>query len=496
MELLDRSRRFWTALTASQKILVGLSGALLLVALVWGAGAAAGESTDRVLGPEADEATRERVLAKLRERNQPYVIRGRAIHVPKSDAQRVMVELAGEGAVSQQAVWAWLEKQNVFATQWDRQTRFRIALQQQLEMMIRKVDAVRNASVVVSPAEDGNQLFRNGPRAKASVVVELHPGRDLTTKNAMAIAGLVASAVPGLERDKVHITDSAGRPFRVGIPDLPSEAAGTHRDYERSIERDIEERLSRSLPSMSFNVSIRAKMGESESKELRHGLPTVIKEEERRRSDLPAPSPAAPSIKGDGGAVAPIPPAPRPQDTELRTEYVVGRTETVRRDPSGQIEKITVGVLYPVQVDREGRETSAPGIPLEDVRAFVVKAAGPPCAAEDVSVIRVPTRAPEPLPEPALLEGALAWLSAHWTKVALGLLALLGIAALVRAVRSAGGGDVEEIRSLTAGLSEAVEAARRPAEGEPVAARLGLKDLVRENPGGVAASLKTWMESR
>jgi flagellar M-ring protein FliF len=402
-----------------------------------------------------------------------------------------MLELAGEGTLSQQAVWKWLEERNIFASQWDKQTRYRIALQQQLEMMIRKVDAVRNASVVVSPAEDGG-LFKNSPKAKASVVIELHPGRELTSKNAQAIAGLVASAVPGLERDKVHITDSAGRPFRVGAPDVAADAAGSHWDYQRSIELDIERRLAAILPSMSFKVSVRAQMSDQKSRQFKRERPKAVEEEERRRTEKPSAAPSQ-GIKGDPTAPPP-PPAPTGQDSELRTKYVFDETETQKSDPAGQIEKITVGVLYPVQIDKDGKEIATPGIPLEDVRTFVVKAAGPPCQPDDVSVIRVPTRAPEALPETAPVIGAFAWLAAHWTKIALFAFAVLGLAIMVRIVRGAtAGGEVEEIRALATDLGQAVEAAVRPPEGEP---RQGLREMVRQNPEAVAASLKSWMEAR
>ncbi len=490
MEFVDRARRFWSALTPSQKILLSLVGALVAVAIVWGSGAAAGEPMDRI---ETDEATRGQVLRKLQERNQRYEIREGGIFVPRGDAHRVMMELGGDGTLSPQAIWKWLADRDIFVTRWQLDKRFQIALQQQLEMMIRKVDAVRNASVVISPGDEGSRLFANGPKAKASVVVELHPGRDLTSKNAQAIAGLVASAVPGLDRDKVHITDSTGRPFRVGVPDGGADLAGSHREYERSIELDIEQRLAAILPSMSFKVSVRAKMRDSNSKQFKRERPKAVEEEERRRKETPQTPPSPGGIKGD--PAAPPPPAPSSgQDSELRTKYVFDETETHQRDPAGQIEKITVGVLYPVQVDRDGKEIATPAIALEDVRTFVVKAAGPPCATEDVSVIRVPTRAPEALPETAPVVGAFAWLAAHWTQIALLAFAALGLAILVRIVRTAtAGGEVEEIRALANDLGQAVEAAARPAEGEP---RQGLREMVRQSPEAVAASLKSWMEAR
>jgi flagellar biosynthesis/type III secretory pathway M-ring protein FliF/YscJ len=497
MAVLERARRFWSALSASQKILLGLVGGLLVLSLAWGSGAAAGEPMDRVLGAEADDASRAQVLDKLRQSGQPHEVRGREVWVPRGSAHRVLMDLAGDGVLSPQAIWKNLQESDPWASRAVLEKRSQIALQQYLEMMIRKIDAVRGASVVISPGQESGSFFRNGPRASASVSVQLHPGREFTSKNSQAIAGLVAGAVPGLERERVQLVVD-GKPRRVGAPDSAAEKADSHREYERSIELDIEKRISEHLPMLgSVMIRIKAKASDSKSSELSRGRPQVVREKERRTTPA-APAPAAqPRIKGDAPDAVPAPPAPV-QDREVEVDSVIGsekRVETV--DPAGAIEKITVSALYPYTVDKEGKELGPAGPSLDDLRAAIVKAAGPPCASEDVTVTRVPTRAPEPAPAEPALEGVVAWVSAHWTKAVLLAFAVLGLALLVRVVRGAtAGGDVEEVRALATELGQAVEAAVRPAAGEGGAERERLREAARENPEALAASLRSWMESR
>src|SRR6185503_253741 len=150
------------------------------------------QSLVRVAGAEVDASTRSTIIKKLQERNQKHEVRGTEILVPRQDADRIVLELAGEGAISDDAMGKFLETNNIFMSSKDKEALYKQALEKKLASMIRGVELVRNARVVITQGSKSDQLFFEGHRATASVKVELQEGSKLSTKNVVAIANLVA----------------------------------------------------------------------------------------------------------------------------------------------------------------------------------------------------------------------------------------------------------------------------------------------------------------
>ena len=96
---LESIGRMWAALKATQKVILSASAAAMVLLLVWGSGSTV-PAMVRIAGPEVDAGKRQSILTKFQERNQKHEVRGAEIFVPKEDADRVVTELAGEGAMS------------------------------------------------------------------------------------------------------------------------------------------------------------------------------------------------------------------------------------------------------------------------------------------------------------------------------------------------------------------------------------------------------------
>src|SRR6516162_3486733 len=125
---LENLGRMWAALNATQRVLLSASALLMVLLLVWGS-AGSVPTMVRVAGPEVDAAKRQQILSKFQERNQKHEVRGAEIFVPKEDADRVVLELAGEGSMTNNGVWKFLEQSDIFAPRWTQEKRFQIALQ-------------------------------------------------------------------------------------------------------------------------------------------------------------------------------------------------------------------------------------------------------------------------------------------------------------------------------------------------------------------------------
>lgn len=484
-------RRLWAGLGPSQRLLVAAAGTAALLLAVWGTVAAGDPPSVRVVGREATPEERAAVLRKFQKEGVRHEVRDQEIYVPRRDADRVILELAGEGILSDQAVWKFLEEDAIFADRWQKEKRYQVALQRRLEYMIRKMDAVRNASVQISPGSEAWQTGFQGPRPSASVQVELHAGKALHDKNVLAIAGLVAHAVPGLDRDRVHLMDTQGRAYKVPRADAAA-SIDDLRGNEARLEEEIKSKIIDLFPTARVVVRAVAKTADVRVREKKFGRAVPVREEEHKGIVKGALGTGESGFKGKG-ELGPGPEAAVPEGgRSLRVENVVDETVTERSEPIGAIESVTVGVLIPVE---EGRSFMTP----EQAKDLIAKAVGRQAEPDAVSVLFVPTRRPEPLPTPAFPERAAEWLSERWETAVLLVLAVAALVVLARLVgaarsRAAAGPVAAAGRPSPAGGTAAVGAA--PEEGELGRIRQGIRELVGRRPQQAAAALRQWLAGK
>src|SRR5579859_51269 len=494
---LESIGRMWTALNATQRVILSVSAAAMVLLLVWGS-ASTVQTMVRVAGPEVDASVRQGILRKFQERNQKYEVRGAEIMVPKEDADRVVLELAGEGTMTNNSVWKFLEQSDIFATRWQQEKRLQVALQARLEGMIRSIESVRNASVVINPGSTHFQLGFAGPKPSASVQVELKDVAELKRPNIRAIAGLVARAVNGVEEDQVHIMDTKGNAYRASKLDaqVPEDFRGYEKDIELDIQKQLKDTFAFSGASVIVRVQARNIVSTTEEKTYGRGQTKDSEENIQRKGGA---SGTAPRIrKGEGEVEPPIetPTSPTESQSTTKESKVFDEKRKVESTPAGEVQRITVGVLIPVEVGPEGKELTEAEKILPKLKEFV-RIAATPAKSEDVSVQFIPTRRPEAVAAQGTSDGPLVWLSMHASKIAMFGLALAGLFVLLRVVQTAMAREtVEELQSLTAALSETQEAGAElagPAASELGRLKQSVQEMVGRNPQSVAASLKSFM---
>src|SRR6185436_11723063 len=106
---LESIGRMWATLSATQRVIIG-AAALLMVVLLVVTSTGTTQAWVRVAGSEVDASKRAGILKKLQDRNQKHEVRGTEIFVPKEDADRIVLDLAGDGALTEDAVWKFLEE--------------------------------------------------------------------------------------------------------------------------------------------------------------------------------------------------------------------------------------------------------------------------------------------------------------------------------------------------------------------------------------------------
>jgi flagellar M-ring protein FliF len=118
------------------------------------------------------------------------------------------------------------------------------ALQGELARTIKRFPEVASARVHVVMAQDSLFVEEEKP-ATASVVLKMHPGRDLNKKQVQGIVHLVSAGIPGLAPENVTVVDSSGN-MLTGLKGLPGQMAGVSTEqleYQHKLEQLLENRI-------------------------------------------------------------------------------------------------------------------------------------------------------------------------------------------------------------------------------------------------------------
>jgi flagellar M-ring protein FliF len=175
---------------------------------------------------------------------------GTAILVPQEDVDQLLVSLATKGLPETGTISFFDMTKDLQFGATDRQldAMEKEALQGEVADLLRHVEGVKNAAVVISTPEES--LFARPDekaQASASVVVELEPGYELEQKEVEVLYHLVSKSVPNLPKENIVMTDQGGQGLN------PTEQlAGAMDNYEqqRQIQKDIETDIQKDLQQM------------------------------------------------------------------------------------------------------------------------------------------------------------------------------------------------------------------------------------------------------
>ncbi len=203
------------------------------------------------------------VLAKVREGGTEFRIsdNGTSILVPSAKVAELRLQLAAAGVPKSGRIgYELFDKTNFGASDFAEQVNYHRALEGELERSVMSLAAVEQARVHITLAKDSVFLESRQP-SKASVLVKLRPGAQLTAQNVAAICQLTASAVDGLAPEAVSVVDMRGnllnRARRSSGPDDPG-PSGAALDYKQQIERDLLMKITSTLDPLLGTDKFRA----------------------------------------------------------------------------------------------------------------------------------------------------------------------------------------------------------------------------------------------
>src|SRR5476651_1320443 len=181
---------------------------------------------------------------------------GRAIMIPAQQVYSVRLGLASQGipTMSDGGVgFELFDKPTFGMSDFMQRANYYRALQGELSRTIRQLDEVANARVLIVVPED--KLFGQDHQvAKASVFIQLQPGRSLDDSQVRAIRFLVANGVEGLQPERVAVIDGTGRAMS-GSADSDGELTGGQiTSKQRQARTDLENYLQEKAQSMLDQV--------------------------------------------------------------------------------------------------------------------------------------------------------------------------------------------------------------------------------------------------
>ena len=309
------------------------------------------------------------VLAKVREGGSDFRLsdNGTAVLVPSGKVAELRLQLAAAGVPkSGRMGFELFDKTNFGASDFAEQVNYHRALEGELERSVMSLAEVEQARVHITLAKDSVFLDSRQP-AKASVLVKLRNGAQLSSQNVAAICQLTASAVEGLGPEAVSVVDTRGnllnRARRSASEDggEPSEAT---LDYRQKMEHDVLAKINGTLEPLlgpdkfRATVSVDCDFTSAEQSDETFDPSKSVMLTSQKTEDISGGSAAS----GVPGTASNLPkPAARPTygstGVTRRTESITYQSShSVRhvRMPQGTLKRMSVSLLVDSLVRWEG----------------------------------------------------------------------------------------------------------------------------------------------
>lgn len=374
------------------------------------------------------------------------------VEVPSADYHRARMQLASQGLPqSLPDANDVLTELPMGASRSVEGARLRQAQELDLARSIAEISAVAQARVHLALPEK-SAFLRDTQPPKASVFLQLAPGRVLEASQVEAIVNLVSTSVPGMARGDVSVVDQMGRLLSRGSDDPAAQVSDRQLQHRLEVERLYRERIEALLTpiagpgNLSVQVTVDMDFTQSQITEERvDPAATALRSEQ---SELVESS--EPEARGIPGAVANAPPnqadlvpageatgalplagAITNRSSGTTKNYEVSRTVETTQPATAQITRISAAILMRAIPPATPVEEGAPPAPLlpadlkTDLEMLAQSAIGFDEARGDTITITA-----QPFMDAVMVEAPtdLSWLPEVLRQ--LGLIALIAIVAL------------------------------------------------------------------
>jgi flagellar M-ring protein FliF len=208
----NQLREMWTRLQWSQRFTIigfSLMGLVCIGALAYFMNRMEYLPLFKDLNPEDAKA----IGAKLTGQKKDWIIEGSTILVkaPRTEVDKLFIDIAGSGLGASGKIGLEIFDKNQFGmTDFTEQVNLQRGLQGELARTISSLSEISRAQVHIVLPKD-SVFEENKEESKASVVLFIKKGMEVSKQNIAGIRGLLSGAVPGLHPHNVSIVDAEGK---------------------------------------------------------------------------------------------------------------------------------------------------------------------------------------------------------------------------------------------------------------------------------------------
>lgn len=412
-QFLDRVKGFWSHISASQRILVGAI-ALGVIGVFFTMIMLMNRTEYQTLYSNLAAEDASRVVKTLDAQKVSYKLAegGSAILVPEDKVHQMRLAVAGEGNIMGQGVgFEIFDEVKVGLTDFVQKINYQRALQGELARTISEFPVVDTVRVhLVIPQR--SLFIEEQQKPSASVVLKLKDGRRMESKDVNAIVNLVTMAIEGLTKERVSITDTAGKtlyqPEEEGSLYGMTNAQFEHRMVtQQNLERRIEELLMPVIGAGRVIAKVNANMDFSQKtirKELYDPDVAVVRSESRMEEQTQGTAnleSGVPDVNFRGDGLADSTSTQSSNREQRQTNYEINKEEQNIIGSVGDISRLTVAVIIDGTYTRNestGEMTFVPRTTeeLRNIRQLVSNVVGYDSARGDtIEVSNIPFGAPE-----------------------------------------------------------------------------------------------------
>jgi flagellar M-ring protein FliF len=205
-------REVWGRFTARQRatVIIAALGTLALLGTIIYAGS---QPEYGVLFSDLRASDAQAVVEKLKAANVPYRLSsgGATVSVPAERVTELRLQMASAGVLTAGRVgFDLFDKTSFGATDFAQRVNYQRALEGELARTLEGIDEIESARVHITPPRESVFAEKDQP-AKASVVLHVRQGRQVSRERTESIVNLLASAVEGLTPESVAVMDARGR---------------------------------------------------------------------------------------------------------------------------------------------------------------------------------------------------------------------------------------------------------------------------------------------
>jgi flagellar M-ring protein FliF len=300
------------------------------------------------------------IVEKLNQKNVPFQLRddGKTIVIPKDLLHSTQMALMAEiGSAKMGSVGLEIfDKQDFGMNSYAQKINYQRAVQGELMRAINTLTAVKQSKVILA-LPNKKTFLEEGGRPSASVVVELFPGKALSSEQVRGIQYLVSNSIENMEVDRVTVVDDRGK-MLTQATDGTTAGSSELLELKKKIEGDFEARIEAMLSKVVGTAKVVAKVEATLNNRIVQAVEesvdpdkTAIRSQQSEEESLdgsrtnPAGVPGSRSnLPGaeDAGQVG------FKQDVKKEiktTNFDVPKTVRNVREAAGAVEKVSVAVL-------------------------------------------------------------------------------------------------------------------------------------------------------